>query len=84
MSTNADEFTSEKTGFRGLDIFPARGGDDEVFAFLFELLQLGEMAVELAGVGADELIAFAELGGGGGVSTGMWDEDVAAIGRLGE
>lgn len=61
MSADADEFAGEKTGFGGLDVFPARGGDDEVFGFLLELLQLGEMAVELAGVGADELVAFADL-----------------------
>lgn len=32
--------------------------------FLFELLQLGEMALEVAGVGADELVAFADLHSG--------------------
>lgn len=40
------------------------------FVFLFKLLQLGEMAVELAGVGADELVAFAEL------HSGVWFPEI--------
>jgi len=60
-------------GLRGVALGALGGLQDEGAGFGFELFELEEVAVEFAGVGAEEGVAFAFVLFGG------WAEEVAAV-----
>lgn len=49
---------------RGIALGAFVGGDDEVAGFVLDGFEGGDVSVEFACVLADEIVAFADLGGG--------------------
>lgn len=62
MPSDTDEFAREESGLlRGVGATRFGRCQDHLFGFGLEGAQLHHVAVELAGVFADELVAFAKL-----------------------